>query len=58
MMAWYLCDLKGIRTVLPRNLYFCDFSGGGGTPDPLSPLLGPPMYLLFNLLRLNMVIGF
>ena len=29
---------RGSRPVLLKKLYFCDFSGGGGGPDPLSPL--------------------
>ena len=28
---------RGSRPVVLRNPIFCDFSGGGGGPDPLSP---------------------
>ena len=38
---------RGSRPVLLRNPIFCDFSGGGGGPDPLSSPLDPHMHLNF-----------
>ena len=38
-----LLFLRRSGPVLLRNLKFCDFSGGGGVPDPLFPTLDTPM---------------
>ena len=35
--------LRIYKFCLLRNPNFCDFSGGGGGPDPLSPPLDPHM---------------
>ena len=50
MLAWYMFSFEifyGIWTSIDKKkLYFCDFPGGGGGPDPLSPPLDPLMIRL------------
>ena len=42
ILTWKLYDFQGIQTSFAeKTLYSCDFSGGGGGPDPLSP---PPLF--------------